>query len=176
MVISTSLLTTTPPLSSVLFQLTPKSWRLITVWARNPARVLGPFVHATFPPGRRPLPQIANLQTDVARDPSNGQLSRQDVIVVTNHFNLVPSEGNFGMMFHIEEVRTAKVRVSLRLSRPEGFGIDANFNPGFTRVLWIKYQLSLDVFEVATDTSHHHVPGAELSSRVSGLEKPLRHL
>src|SRR5262245_23191014 len=78
-------------------------------------------------------------------------------------------------MLHIEELRTAKVRVSLRFSRPDRFGINANLNPGFTGVLWIKYQLSMDVFEVASDVRDHHVPCAELRGSMSRLEKPLSH-
>ena len=34
---------TTPPLSKVLFQLTPKSWRLIVALAVKPALAFGPF-------------------------------------------------------------------------------------------------------------------------------------
>src|SRR5215472_12680210 len=43
MVISTRSPTTIPPRSSTEFQLAPKSWRLIVVVARKPARVLGPW-------------------------------------------------------------------------------------------------------------------------------------
>ena len=42
-VISTMLPTTTPPLSKVLFQLTPKSWRLIVALAVKPALAFGPL-------------------------------------------------------------------------------------------------------------------------------------
>jgi hypothetical protein len=42
-VISTMLPTTTPPLSKVLFQLTPKSWQLIVALAVKPALAFGPF-------------------------------------------------------------------------------------------------------------------------------------
>jgi hypothetical protein len=48
-VISTMLPTTTPPLSKVLFQLTPKSWRLIVVLAVRPALAFGRFPEQSPP-------------------------------------------------------------------------------------------------------------------------------
>ena len=90
-------------------------------------------------------------------------------------FHLVHGEADFRIKLDIEEVSAAKMRVSLRFSRPDRFGIDANLNPGRTRVPGIKCQLPLDVFEIATDASDHHVPRAELGSGVPGLEKLLGH-
>src|SRR5262249_22324463 len=42
-VISTMSPTMTPPLSRTPFQFTPKSWRLMVVFATNPARIFGPL-------------------------------------------------------------------------------------------------------------------------------------
>jgi hypothetical protein len=41
--------TTTPPLSKVLFQLTPKSWRLIVALAVKPALAFGRFPEQSPP-------------------------------------------------------------------------------------------------------------------------------
>src|SRR5690242_15479097 len=60
MVISTML--PPPPLSNLLFQLTPKSWRLIVVLAVKPALSFRSLVHSVFPWS---LPPPRDTQIDV---------------------------------------------------------------------------------------------------------------
>src|SRR5437588_4859261 len=77
-VISRMLLTTMPPLSMVSFQLTPKSCRLIEVFATKSARVFGPLkIGAAFPP----------RQLCHCRPRTRGRCVRSTLLLMPHQFN-----------------------------------------------------------------------------------------
>jgi len=140
MVMSIVLPTTTPPLSTTSFQLTPKSWRLILVLATNPAPHPRDPLSIHCPSfsshhGVRPLAKVVNFELNLARHPSDHQRASQDVVARACDFYLIACECDPRVTLDIQKISTAEVRVTLRLSRqivPASMVTSADDWPGFS--------------------------------------------
>src|SRR5919106_6005108 len=89
--------------------------------------------------------------------------------------HLIAGEGNLRVGFHIQKVCASQVVVPFFHPRPQCACINLYLDGGSVWACRIKYKRAVNVFEVSTDVSHHHVPGAKLGGGVSGLKSPSSH-
>lgn len=76
------------------------------------------------------------------------------------------------MVLHVEKIGALQMRVPFRLSGPKGLGVDDRLDSGSSGVGRVKFQGAVNVFEVSTDPSHHHMARAKFSGRVPGFKRP----
>src|SRR6266850_6526541 len=93
-----------------------------------------PFSVLLFPPRSSPLAEVVDLELNLARHPSDRQRASQDVVARACDFYLIARECDAWVILDIQKISTAEVRVTLRLSRPDGSGIDGHFR---RRLAWI---------------------------------------
>src|SRR2546430_4705647 len=89
--------------------------------------------------------------------------------------DLIALEGYLGMVLDIKKVRAPQMVIAFLYSGPNVPSIDLHVNRRVARALRIKLQRAVNILEVSTDVSHHHVPGAKLSRGVPRLESPFSH-
>src|SRR5258708_23711947 len=122
MVMNTLSPTITPALSSVSFQLTPKSCRLISAVAIKPARNLGPL-STHFPPssshqGVAHCPRYLTASETGLVTPRivSSPLTTESCPPVSA--TLIPFEGNLRKVLNVQKVWTAQMSVALRFAPP----------------------------------------------------------
>jgi len=134
----------------------------------------GTLIDAILPPRRLPLAQIGNAKFAGAAYAANGQIPLDRVIVIAEQFHFAAAKSDSGMMFNVEEIDAAQMRIAIRLARPQPAGFDFDFNYGGLRACGIEVEPTMDVFEVPADVGYHHVAYTEFRGRMSGFEEPLR--
>ena len=104
MTISISFPTTIPPRSKVSCQLTPKVLAIDPRGSEETRACLRSLVDSIFPPGRLPLSEIADGQTDVAGYATNCQIPGDSEVVLAFDFNLVAFESDLRMILRVKKI------------------------------------------------------------------------
>ena len=118
----TSSPTRTPPVSRAVFQVSPKSLRLILAVAVRPMRVL--------PQGSlRGLTDFLDGQSHGLGHVTDGQVARNG-ITVAFVLNVGGLESHGGEFLCVEEVRALEMAVALRVLSVDGTDINGDFKGG----------------------------------------------
>ena len=94
--------------------------------------------------------------------------------MVTEQFHFAAAKSDGRIMFNVEEISAAQMRVANRLARPQCAGVDFDFNRGVLRACGIEGKLAVDILEVPADVRDHHVAHTEFRGRVPRFEEPSR--
>lgn len=155
---STSLIsfetTTPPPGSSVL----PRDAEVVSVEHGTGLEPEPPHLAAALVPdpvGRRPLPEVGDLEGDLARDAPQGQVGHRPVVVVTGALDEATAKGDRRVVLDIEEVRGAQMRVAVGLTGPDAGRVDLAPEGRAQRILAVELDLAVDVLEQASDPGDH---------------------
>jgi len=92
--------------------------------------------------------------------------------VVAEQLHVAAAKSDGRIMFNVEEISAAQMRVAIRLAGPQRAGIDFDFNRGALRACGIEGQPAVDIFEVPADVRDHHVTYTEFRGRMPGFEEP----
>jgi hypothetical protein len=86
------------------------------------------------------LAEVADIEFNLARHPSDRQRASQDVVARACDFDLIACECDPRMILNIQKISAAEVRVTLRLSRPDRRGIDCHVSRRLGGILRIEDQ------------------------------------
>ena len=79
------------------------------------------------------------------------------------------------MICHIQEIGAAEMIVSLRLAGPDSFSVYDCLDGRLFRIVGIELETAMNILEVATNISDHHVPSPKLRRRMSRFKTPFSH-
>src|ERR1041384_5072626 len=106
---------------------------------------------------------------------ANRQLAREDRFVRAGQFDLLSRERNLRIFLHVEKVRAFKVGITRRFACPDSSSFDCGLDRSRARVRRIEDQRAVDIFEMAANKSHHHVPHTKSRRRMPRFKKPFGH-
>ena len=109
---------------------------------------LGTLIDAILPPGCLPLPQIADIQSDLARYSSDRQIAGHLVIVLADQLHSMTAESYPRVLLNIKKVAASQVGIACRIAGPKRRGIDYHFNRRGFRVRRIEVERAVYIFEV----------------------------
>jgi hypothetical protein len=98
------------------------------------------------------------------------------IIYFANEDDLIAAEPDLRKILYIQKVRAAQVIVTHRFASPDLARIDDDL---YGRAAWpvrIEVERAVNIFEVSTHVSDHHMPGAEFGGGVPRFKSPFSHI
>src|SRR5690606_14491980 len=140
-----------------LKQLVPLQTPVLAVDARlrRQARAVGP-------PRALGDAAVLNIKLNFARLAPDGQVAIQLGVVVIDQLDTLAAEGEFRVVFNIQKICGAQVRVTLGLKRVDAGCVDGDVDTRLLGLLRVEIDGAGKLLEPATDVADHHMPDLEL--------------
>jgi hypothetical protein len=127
------------------------------------------------PEGGLPFAEGDDVERDGPGHAANREVDRAGERGAAGALGEPAGECDLRVVLHVEEVCAAQMLVALRLAGPDSRRVYLSLEGRVETVIPVELETTVDVFEQTAHPGDHHVPGAKLGLRVSGLKDPSGH-
>src|SRR5262249_229821 len=115
---------------------------------------------------------ILDVERDLARHVADGERSYDAVAISLGLLDSRAFEPELGKLVRVEEIRGAKVRISLCSTGFDAGSVDGRFPAPLRDGTVVEIEGATEFSESASNLGDHHVPDREIDARVNRIDVP----